>query len=45
MEAQTLLDGTIGAARRKRLKASESFDELVLFARSAIGRGGRLVWK
>ena len=33
MEAQELLDGTLGARARRRLEASEDFDELKLLAR------------
>jgi hypothetical protein len=39
MEAQGLLDGTIGVRSRRRLEAAESFDELVLLARC--DRAGR----
>ena len=41
MEAQTLLDGAIGVRARRRLKASDSFDELMLLAQC--DRAGRQV--
>lgn len=39
MEAQAILDGTIGARAHRRLKASEDYEELVLLARC--DRAGR----
>ena len=41
MESHALLDGSIGVRARRRLKASESFDELMLLARC--DRAGRQV--
>jgi hypothetical protein len=41
MEAHALLDGTLGVRARRRLKASDSFDELVLLAQC--DRAGRQV--
>jgi hypothetical protein len=40
MDAQRILDGTIGARARRRLHAAEDYDELLLLAKC--DRDGRL---